>query len=333
MIDTIKGLATGIGSLPHRNAQEALDLVFKYTPQVPFWPQLPQKNKHEEMIRQFSENLPLNNKEDDLEEFYGRVLAEDIEYFKISETVASGLYAFKRALKEAFLKEIKYLKIQTVGPFTLAASLKKKEGLSLLYDKVLLQVILKGLNLKARWQISIFKPFGKKLILFIDEPYLSSFDFIFSPLSKEEIISTFSEFTESLKEEDVLLGLHCCGNIDWSIFTELTAIDIISFDVFNYLDKFLLYAESLKKFLKRGGTIAWGIVPTYEFNAEEDKNSLLEIIQRGIKQLAQKGIDEEMLWQRLMITPSCGLGTLDVLKAEKIFSLLSEISQTIQNHF
>ena len=62
----IKGLATGIGSLPHTDSDKALDLIFKYTPQVPFWPQLPKRDKREGMVIQYSQGLPclrLKNKD------------------------------------------------------------------------------------------------------------------------------------------------------------------------------------------------------------------------------------------------------------------------------
>lgn len=55
---SLKGLTTGIGSLPHKDAKSALDLIFEYCPQIPFWPQLPKRDIREGMLAQFSENLP-----------------------------------------------------------------------------------------------------------------------------------------------------------------------------------------------------------------------------------------------------------------------------------
>ena len=54
----LKGLATGIGSLPLTDAQMAVDLILRYVPGAPFWPQLPKCDRREGMIAQFSENLP-----------------------------------------------------------------------------------------------------------------------------------------------------------------------------------------------------------------------------------------------------------------------------------
>ncbi|MBN2830992.1 MAG: hypothetical protein JXL82_01750 [Candidatus Omnitrophica bacterium] len=331
-MDNLKGLATGIGSLPHQDAESALDLIFKYVPGIPFWPQLPQKDKCEGMNVQFSENLPLGNR-DNLEIFYEKVLAADVEYFKISQDYASGLYAFKRRLEKECCRDIKYIKIQITGPFTFSAAFNDKNGVALMHDKVFMQAVLKGLNFKARWQIKTFRPFGKKIILFIDEPYLSCFGSAYTPLNRDDVIAGISEFTEGLKADDVLLGVHCCGNTDWSIFTENHNIDLISFDAFGYQDKFVLYADTLKGFLGRGGIICWGIVPTQQFSGEENTEILIRKIRQGIGSLVNKGIDEELIKSRLIISPACGLGTFSVQKADKVFKLLLEVSEFIRKNF
>ncbi len=41
------GLPTGIGSLPHLDADTAVALVKRYFPAVPHWPQLPKANRRE----------------------------------------------------------------------------------------------------------------------------------------------------------------------------------------------------------------------------------------------------------------------------------------------
>ena len=123
--------------------------------------------------------------------------------------------------------------------------------------------------------------------------------------------------------------MHCCGNTDWSIFTDVPCIELINFDAFSFQDKFVLYAEDLKAFLKRGGVICWGIVPTQEFNGSESAQILAAKLRQGIDNLVKKGIEEKLLLDSLMISPSCGLGTFDPPKAEQILKLLSETSSFI----
>jgi methionine synthase II (cobalamin-independent) len=338
----LKGLATGIGSLPHKEAQAALDLIFKYSPQIPFWPQLPKRDLREGMVAQFIENLPCiefakgglvfnaANKDKKLERFYEQIIGNDIDYFKISPDYAIGLDEFYKRLAHSDLRVREFIKCQITGPFTFAASLKDEKGVALLHDAVFMEVITKGLMMKALWQIKLFKKFGKKIIIFVDEPYLGCLGSAYTPINRQDVVKGLSELTEGIKSEDVLVGVHCCGNTDWSIFTEIKTIDIISFDAFGFLDKLVLYGDSLKGFFKREGILCWGIVPTQDFTGKETKEILLERIKQGITGLIKKGVDKDLIAQNLLLSPSCGLGTLDVEKSSAIFKLLNEISSLVK---
>jgi methionine synthase II (cobalamin-independent) len=334
----IKGLATGIGSLPHKDADAAVDLIFKYLPQIPFWPQLPQRDVREGMVAQFSENLAgveltaqgLTFRPDDqrLETFYERLIAQDLDYFKISPDFALGLDRFYARLKKENLKEAEFIKCQVTGPFTFCASINDEKGVSLLHNAVFRQAILKGLAMKALWQINLFKQFGKKMILFIDEPYLGCFGSAFTPINREDVIKDLGELTKQVKSPEVLIGVHCCGNTDWSIFTDIETVDIISFDAFGFLERLLLYAQNLNTFFKRGGTLCWGIVPTQEFNPDTSPQVLQEKINRGVEALVKKGLDKDLLLSNSLFSPSCGLGSLNVATAGQIFQLLSQIAHS-----
>jgi hypothetical protein len=136
----IRGLATGIGSLPHKDAQKALDIIFQYLPQAPFWPQLPKRNIREGMAAQYSEHLPglkvtddglqydAGTAEQELEPFYARIIGMDLDYFRISESYAAGLYAFHAALKTRDLSDVRFIKCHVTGPFTFTAGIKNDSG-------------------------------------------------------------------------------------------------------------------------------------------------------------------------------------------------------------
>ncbi|PIP19342.1 MAG: hypothetical protein COX41_03420, partial [Candidatus Omnitrophica bacterium CG23_combo_of_CG06-09_8_20_14_all_41_10] len=216
----LKGLATGIGSLPHQDTDDAMDLIFKYIPNAPFWPQLPSRDVREGMIAQFSENIPclkVNNsglyfdprgKEEALEKFYEKAIAADLDYFKISNVYSLGLYKFYQKLTGPRLEAAEFIKLQVTGPFTFAAAINDENDVALLHDEVLMQVVLKALSMKALWQITMFRRFGKKLIMFIDEPYLGCFGSAYTPINREDVIERLNEFTEGLRADDVLLGVH-----------------------------------------------------------------------------------------------------------------------------
>jgi methionine synthase II (cobalamin-independent) len=343
-----KILATGIGSMPQKEPPQALDLIFKYTPFVPFWPQLPKRDIREGMCLQFSEGFSFlkaskagliyerKNLEKNLQDFYGYIINEDIDYFKITSEFALGLYFFYERLKNMDLKEIQFIKLQITGPFTFAAGIKDEEGNLVLQDNILMEAVSKGLARKALWQIKFFKEFKKRFILFFDEPYLSCFGSAYTPINREEIVRILNQIFEELKElafqklsldaKDILLGVHCCGNTDWSIFMEIPNLDIISFDAFNFADRLLLYTQPIKGFLKRKGLLCWGIIPTLEFNDRMNETFLLKKFNSILNEFFKKGLDRKLVLDNLILTPVCGLGNLEESKAEAILDLLLKIS-------
>lgn len=339
----LEGLATGIGSLPHTEAEEAVDLVFKYLPEIPFWPQLPKRGPKEGMVAQFSQGLPClrmtgdgiifepRRQEEELEAFYAKVIAQDLEYFKISPEFAAGLYSFYDRLKKSGApKGMRALKCHITGPFSFAASINDDKDTALLHEPVFMQAIIKALAMKALWQVRLFKDFAEKIIVFIDEPYLGAFGSAYTPVNREDVVKALTELACEIKSQGVLTGVHCCGNTDWSIFTKIKSIDIINFDAFSFLERFVLYAGDLEGFLKRGGSICWGIVPTQNFSGVESADGLVNKIREGIDLLAKKGLDRQMLLDNLLLSPACGLGTLDKEKSAKIFELLAKTSSLIR---
>ncbi|MCM8782905.1 MAG: hypothetical protein NC909_00685 [Candidatus Omnitrophica bacterium] len=341
-------MATGIGSMPSREPEEALDLIFKYTPCIPFWPQLPKRDLREGMCIQFSQGFSFlkitphgfiydpRDAEKQMEDFYNRIINDDIDYFKIDYEFASGLYHFYERLKKSHLESVFFIKAQITGPFTFAAFIRDVEGKLVMQDQILMEAITQGLIRKAVWQIRFFLEFKKKIILFFDEPYLSCFGSAYTPINRETIVKVMNQIFTAVKNlsyqklnlnpESVLLGVHCCGNTDWSMFTEVLDLDIISFDAFSYGEKLLLYTDNLEGFLRKGGFFCWGIVPTLEFAQNIQETFILNKFNSLINGFLKKGMEREVLFKNFIISPSCGLANIEEKKAERILSFLSEIS-------
>jgi hypothetical protein len=203
----MKGLATGAGSLPftYRDIDTALDMIFRYVPSAPFWPQFPKADMREGMLAQFSQNLPCfkvcpdglyfdpRNQEAELEVFYEQIISNNLDYFKIGPDFAAGLHEFYRRLKKWVPDNMDFIKCQITGPFTFAASLSEENGTALLHNPIFMQVIIKGLVMKALWQVKLFSEFGKKIILFIDEPYLACFGSAYTPLNRVDVVKGLAE--------------------------------------------------------------------------------------------------------------------------------------------
>jgi hypothetical protein len=138
-----------------------------------------------------------------------------------------------------------------------------------------------------------------------------------------------NEIIAVIHELGGIAGIHCCGNADWPMLFN-TDVDIVNFDAFAYMERVLLYPDDIKTFYGRGGTLAWGIVPTGAFTGNETPEMLFAKLDAGMKRLELQGIKREVALRQCMITPSCGMGSLTPDKAEAILRLLREVSDRMQ---
>jgi methionine synthase II (cobalamin-independent) len=344
MTQSFNCIATGIGSLPTVDADKAADLSLRYLPEAPIWPQLPQRDFREHMDGQYSESLPglrldavkkrfyFDTSKDltpELEKFFGRYIEKDYNFFRISEEYAAGFYAFLRAIKKGLPAGTRFLKGHITGPLTAGISFKDKTGKDIVHNEVLFDAVVKGLAMKAAWQLEQLKPFNKPVIIFIDEPAMESLGSAFSAVSSEVVADKLNEIIDTIHELGGIAGIHCCGNADWPMLFN-TRIDIINFDAFGYMDKVMLYPEDIRKFLGRGGALAWGVVPAGAYTGNETADMLLSKLEAGMKRLESRGIARETILRQCLITPSCGLGSLTPDKAEAILKLLREVSDRMQ---
>ena len=346
-----------IGSLPHKDVAEALDVVRREFV-IPFWPQLSKFNKNEDMIIQFLEAMPgIVNKDDDfyfdnesaeffeqLEEFF--IDYQDIissEKFEQSELL--NKYAITEKNSSTFggfidlVKENKpaYAKGQIVGAFTLATSLTDKDGKCAYYDETLREIIVKTLSLKALWQIAKIKEanFQTIPIIFVDEPSLSQLGTsAFITIPRDEVIEILNEVSDLIKSAGALSAIHCCGKCDWSILIE-AGFDIINLDGYFFAQNLSLFAQDIKEYLSSGKFIAWGIVPTLDKEAlqQADLSLLVSKFNEAIGYLINKGIDKNLLLNQSMITPSCGAGSLPVELAENAMNLTKQLSMKLKEEY
>ncbi len=337
-------IATGIGSLPITNPEKAVELSLRYIPEVPIWPQLPQRNIREQFCEQYSEALPgivldgakkrfyFDASKDltpELERFFERYIAKDYEFFKISEAYASGFYALLRALKKGLPKGVRFLKGHVTGPLTFGITVKDQAGKDILYNEILFDAITKGLAMKAAWQVRTLKQFGVPVVIFIDDPAMSALGSAFYAIPSEIITDKLNEIIDAIHELGGIAGIHCCGNADWPLLFK-TNVDIVNFDAFGYMDKVLLYPGDIKTFYTRGGALAWGIVPTSEFTEKETADGLIAKLAEGMRRLSEAGIDRRVILTQCLITPACGMGSLTPEHAEAILKLLREVSDKMQ---
>lgn len=332
---------TGIGSVPYQDHQEAVALILKHLPEMPFWPQLVRQSFQEEMVAQGAGGLPglkvdlearqvtldpEASRELALAQFYELIWAGSLDPFGLAPEEARGFHNLMEQTKSRRNGPVA-LKGQVVGPVTFAVMVKDATGKSILYDKEMTQAVSQGLARKAAWQAEQFRQAGRDAVIFFDEPSLTGFGSAFFPISREEVARILTETIEAAKEPGpVAIGVHCCGNTDWALLLE-TPLDILSFDSYGFFDPFLLYDQALTAFLHRGGRVAWGLVPTGEELAQETEDSLWERFHSQVERLAGLGFGVREVLQRSLLTPACGLGYLNPEEATRALKFLDDLGR------
>ena len=339
----LSGLATtGIGSVPFTDPQETVALVLETMPQIPYWPQMVQLGYLEDMAAQAARGLPALKideanrivamdpdlpRDEALAQFYELVLSGDLAPFAFQENDARGFFALLAAVASQGSPG-PALKGQLSGPVTFAGVVKDAQGKPILYDRELTQAVCSGLARKAAWQAEQFRALGKAPIIFLDEPFLTGFGSAYLPISKDEVTEILTHTLEETREAaagPVTLGMHCCGNTDWSLLLN-APIDILSFDSYGYFESLRLYGQALAHYLARGGWLAWGLVPTNQDFRQETPDKLWQRFQTQATRLA-----EDVHWRlkdilaQSLLTPACGTGYMSQDEARRVLTTLKEL--------
>ncbi len=327
---------TGIGSLPMTDARAACELVLA-SADIPFWPQLPQRDFRESMNAQYSEGMPGARIDLDAKrlwfevdetlsvhvaEFYERYMEQEDEGWPISREYAAGLYEFLDLISD---QRFPCLKAHVTGPLTFAFGVTDQERRAAYYNPELFDPIVKCLAQKAVWQARRLQPLADAVLVFVDEPVLAAFGTsAYLSLTAQDVQAALNECFEAIHRAGALAGVHCCGNTEWEMLTG-TEVDVVSFDAYQYARSLSLYADSVEAFLERGGVLAWGVVPTNEAVREETVESLSQRLLDGFALLEAKGVERGVLARQALLTPSCGAGTMEEDDARRVFELLAEL--------
>lgn len=321
------GAVTGIGSLPGKDAAEAVRCVQEFSPQIPFWPQLPQRSEKETVIRQGIGILA------DLLEpragSYGyRVDPRDLNTVvarlhggsgMLDGDHAAGFRLFESALESGLFPEAVAVKGQIEGPVSLCTYLYAGDQ-PFLASRILFEAVSAYIARVARWQIERLRQWGHPVMLFIDEPALC----LYPSVAAQDPVPALRALFAGIRESGALAGLHCCARQPFGLMCRASP-DILSFDAHQGLESFLHGKESAA-FLESGGMVAYGLVPTL---ASLDGVTAEMLFSRWLGTVSQSE-DPRRVARQAMITASCGLGLLSEEAAAASFRLAHQVGRMVR---
>ena len=345
MVHDFNFMTTLIGSFPHREPDQIIGKILA-SADIPAWPQLPRRDFRESIYVQYSASLPCTVLDSQagkvsfdtrgdvtpaLERFYEAYLAEDLDAFALQPEFGAGFYAMLAALSST---PGQWCKGHVMGPISFGLTVTDQDLRASLYDEQLADVIVKNMAMQARWQVRKLKAVRPKVILFVDEPYMASYGSAFIAVNREQAITYMDEAFKAIHAEGGLAGVHCCGNTDWSVLMD-TQVDILNLDAQSFIENLSLYPAALRRFLDRGGTVAWGILPNDARALEATPQNIAADLIQGLKLVVRRAetqgvaISMDEFAPRSLLTPACGLGSTDEAVAARVLELLAPTRQAV----
>lgn len=314
------GVATGIGSLPHRDAREAAEFAFFATPELPCIPSLPRRSPAEAMIAQAVvgiRGISIGQ--------YGSLMvdASRIDPFAdVTTDLDHDAYVGLRTFLEFARGYTGPVKWQFTGPITLGQALVRA-GVPM---NLAFEVAVRTVRTHVRNIYDVVEAAlpSSAQVVFIDEPELGELMQDSFPIAPDTAFDLMSGALAAV-EREALVGLHCCADVDGSSLLAAGPA-ILSVPA---TDGIKSYAGLLSKFLESGGVVAWGVVPT--------DGPLMPSAERSWKKLSalwcdlvQGGCDAQKLRQQSLVTPACGLAMHSEESAVQIFSQVRDIGERVR---
>jgi hypothetical protein len=318
------GAVTGIGSLPGTDPTEAVALVFGELPDLPHLPELPARGAGADMIGRTAAllvDLPVELVPSgwQIAAHPGRdlrrardLLARDLDAF---EERAAG---YQGALK-----------LQAVGPLTLAAAVELRTGHKIVTDPGALRDVTESLaeGLGAHLADVGSRVPGARLVLQLDEPSLPAVlaGAVRTPSGYGTVRAVDPQVAEQLLRTVLQVApdggrvVHSCAADAPVALLRAAGADAVGLDLSLLgVPDYDALGEAVE-----GGTSLWlGVVPA------TDADVSVDTARAPIARLwSELGFDPELLAAAVVPTPTCGLAGASPAYARRVLGLLRELGR------
>jgi len=300
--------ATGVGSMPGEDIDEAMRIVAGELPEFLHLPELPARGAGASMT---GRGVAIIGE-----------LGFDLQPAGWRLTGAAGADQLRaRSLLDRDLDALEIhalgyegpLKLQVIGPWTLAATVERPRGDRLLADfgarRELAQALAEGVA--AQVAVVAKRVPGASIVLQLDEPALpavlagrvptaSGFHrhrSVDLPLADEALRWVL----DAAREAGATTLVHCCADEPPIALFRGAGADGVSVDLARLSAGAL---DALGEVLDSGGSAHLGVVPAVPTGAPPSERAAIETVRRTCDML---GFDPGELSDRLVLTPACGL--------------------------
>lgn len=321
-LDVVRPAATvGIGSLPHRDSAAAADFSMNAF-EVVTLPSLPRRSPAESPIAQALVGAPgvtLGQ--------YGTV-AIDVARLDPRAEVRTELWrdtfgGVRACLDLAAARGHEGpVKWQFVGPISVGLALRRAGADPDVAFPMALRLVRSHLRSLVD-AVAEMLPSAPQLVV-LDEPFLDDLMQHDFPLPPDEAVDLLSSAMAAI-ERSAIVGVHTCGDVDLAPLLA-SGPKVLSVPARSSL---VAYAGYVDRFLRSGGWVVWGAVPT-EGPIGSGAGRTTGRLHALWRDLTDRGCDAERLRRQCLISPQCGLGGHTTSVAERVCATASEVSAAVR---
>ena len=297
-----------MGIMPHKDAEQALRLALSLD--IPFWPQLPHVNYHEDMYVQASEHFPgiiVDISKQRIAFDSARFEHELIDYSQrmadpLTFALSDDYSVVYRRFLSADLNRYPAIRGQIIGPVSFGFRVFDENNVPIIYNEAARTLLFDFMSRKVNAQYLELKEHNPNAFIWLDEPGLSW------------VFSGFSGYNDVLAKKDYgdflgsLVGpgaMHLCANVNLPYLLSM-GVTLLSFDAYQLEEMPKGYAAAIAQFLKGGGIISWGIVPTDGISqAKETAESLVkQLLNYWIVIASNSDVTTKQIAESALIAPA-----------------------------
>ena len=316
---------TAMGIMPHTDIEKALKLALSLD--IPFWPQLPKVSFYEDMYAQALQNFPgvavdaVSEKirfdtakfEEEVDGYFQKM--EQPETFALSRDYSVVYHEFL----QRDLQSYHAIRGQLIGPVSLGFKIMDEHRKPVIYNESVRPILFDFIQRKANVQRRQLKERNPNAFVWLDEPGLG---WVFSGMSGYTDIHAKEDYQDFLEHLEGPKAMHLCAEVNLPYLLEL-GIELLSFDAYQMKEMPREYAKAVSQFLRGGGVISWGIVPTDSGSLrQETPETLARLLSDFWQRVSEEtGLATEEIAQQALIAPArCCLRDLGWLDLPEVAS-------------
>jgi hypothetical protein len=199
-----------------------------------------------------------------------------------------------------------------IGPVSLGFKIVDELRKPIIYNDNIRPVLFDFIQRKVNVQYRQLKEKNQNAFVWLDEPGLG---WVFSGMSGYTDMHTKEDYRDFLEQMEGPKAMHLCAEVNLPYLLEL-GIEILSFDAYQMRDMPREYTGAVSEFLKGGGVICWGIVPTESGRQrQETPETLARMLMSYWQKVAEEtGLAAEEIARQSLVAPArCCLRDLEGL--------------------